>query len=675
MIYRSLTTQEITLLMQRACIASNWQRITVHKDFLPESLYNVHFSGDIQIGCMNNIHILPGGIECPSGIRNTKLHNVSIGDNCYIDQIPNGISNYTIGNNVRIISTNKLIVDKSTSFGNGQTVAVLDETGGREITIHNALSAQLAYIQTLYRHRPILTKQLSILSEQYAQQHNSSKGSIGDHVHLISCGSLCNVNIGSHAHLEGVARLTNCSINSNADDPIHIGHGVIADDCILSSGCHIDEGSMLTRCFVGQACHLRQSYSAVDSLFFANCHGGNGEACAIFAGPYTVTHHKATLLIAGMFSFMNAGSGSNQSNHMYKLGPVHQGIMERGAKAASDSYVLWPARIGAFSLVMGRHVNHPDTTDFPFSYLIEYKQQTLLVPGINLKTVGTMRDAAKWPKRDKRKDKYLLDQINFDLLSPYTIQKIWNGRQRLQQLIVAEGASCEVYSINNTQIHNSALKKGIQYYELALNQFLGHALIDRLKHQDLTSAEKIHATLHPQTNVGQGEWVDIAGLIAPKSELKFLLQQIEEGTIKQIEDINAAFAEIHKQYHTLCWRWAYDKLEEYYQISLSTVTSEQLIHIVRQWESAELQIKQMVCEDAKKEFSQESMTGFGADGLELDKRLDFEQVRGHFEDNEFVQNIIKQMQEVQVVAEQLIHILKKSTNELSTTKNDKESLL
>ena len=45
-----------------------------------------------------------------------------------------------------------------------------------------------------------------------------------------------------------------------------------------------------------------------------------------------MTHHKSTLLIAGMFSFMNAGSGSNQSNHMYKLGPIHQGAMERGAK-------------------------------------------------------------------------------------------------------------------------------------------------------------------------------------------------------------------------------------------------------------------------------------------------------------------------------------------------------
>lgn len=101
-----------------------------------------------------------------------------------------------------------------------------------------------------------------------------------------------------------------------------------------------------------------------------------------FAGPFTVTHHKSTLLIAGMFSFMNAGSGSNQSNHMYKLGPIHQGALERGAKTTSDSYILWPARIGAFSLVMGRHVNHPDTSDLPFSYLIEDKIRLIWFRGL-----------------------------------------------------------------------------------------------------------------------------------------------------------------------------------------------------------------------------------------------------------------------------------------------------
>ena len=87
---------------------------------------------------------------------------------------------------------------------------------------------------------------------------------------------------------------------------------MIADDFIVCSGSHVADNTSLERCFVGQSCHLGHGYSASDSLFFSNCQEENGEACAIFAGPFTVTHHKSTLLIAGMFSFMNAGSGSNQ---------------------------------------------------------------------------------------------------------------------------------------------------------------------------------------------------------------------------------------------------------------------------------------------------------------------------------------------------------------------------
>ena len=126
-----------------------------------------------------------------------------------------------------------------------------------------------------------------------------------------------------------------------------------------------------------------------------------------------MTHHKSTLLIAGMFSFMNAGSGSNQSNHMYKLGPIHQGTMERGAKTTSDSYGLVLPTCRGFFLVMGRHVNHADTCNLPFSYLIEQRNTTYFGSGCQFEEViGTIRDAQKWPRRDKRQDPNRLDYIN-----------------------------------------------------------------------------------------------------------------------------------------------------------------------------------------------------------------------------------------------------------------------
>ena len=253
-----------------------------------------------------------------------------------------------------------------------------------------------------------------------------------------------------------------------------------------------------------------------DSLFFSNCQGFHGEATSIFAGPYTVSHHKSSLLIAGMFSFLNAGSGSNQSNHMYKLGPIHQGMAERGSKTTSDSYILWPARIGAFTLVMGRHTKHSDTSELPFSYLIENATESYLVPGVNLRSVGTVRDAQKWPKRDNRKDLVKIDHINFNLLSPYTIQKMYRAVDLLRGIQQMAGANNEVYSYQNCRIKNSSLVRGVELYEMAITKFLGNSLISRIMKSEFSTIEQLREALIPGSDFGDGNWVDISGMIAPK---------------------------------------------------------------------------------------------------------------------------------------------------------------
>ena len=426
--YRLLTKEEIARLEAQHCIASDWTGVEVADDFHTDYIHHTRFSGKVRLGVFEKEFTLAGGIKKHSGLYYATLHNVTVGDNCYIENVKNYIANYEIGHDTFIENVDIILVDCHSRFGNGVEVSVLNETGGREVIIHDRLSAHQAYIMALYRHRPVLIDKMRKIIESYADAHASDTGTIGSHVMIVNAGYIKNVRIGDYCQIEGTGRLKNGSINSNEHAPVHIGYGVICDDFIISSGSHVEDGTMLTRCFVGQACHLGHTYSASDSLFFSNCQEENGEACAIFAGPFTVTHHKSTLLIAGMFSFMNAGSGSNQSNHMYKLGPIHQGALERGAKTTSDSYILWPARIGAFSLVMGRHVTHPDTSNLPFSYLIEEKNTTYLVPGVNLRSVGTIRDAQKWPKRDQRKDPNRLDQINYNLLSPvHHSEDGWQG--------------------------------------------------------------------------------------------------------------------------------------------------------------------------------------------------------------------------------------------------------
>ena len=654
--YRKLSEAEIKALQSQMCTAADWTEIEVAEGFSAEYIHHARFSGSVRLGVFEKEFALAGGMVKHSGLYHVTLHNVTVGDNCCIENVKNYIANYQIGENTFIENVDIILTDCHSSFGNGVEVSVLSETGGREVVIYDRLSAQTAYVMALYRHRPGMVANLREAIGRYVEGISSSVGTIGKNVTIADAGYIKNVRIGDCAKIEGASRLKNGSINSSAAAPVHVGVNVIGDDFIISSGASVEDGVTFSRCFIGQACRLGHSYSATDSLFFGNCQGENGEACAIFAGPFTVTHHKSTLLIAGMFSFMNAGSGSNQSNHMYKLGPIHQGIMERGAKTASDSYILWPSKVGAFSLVMGRHVSHQDTSDFPFSYLIEQQNTTYIMPGANLKSVGTIRDAKKWPLRDGRAVQDRLDQINYNLLSPYVIQKMLNGVSILKQLQAVSGEQSESYTYQSGKIKRSSLLKGLKYYGMAIDKFLGNSLISRIMKSEFSDMESLREALVPDAVYGDGRWVDIAGMIAPKKAVSAVLDEIQDGVLADVDQINARFADMHAHYYDYEWRWAYKVIEDYYGVRLRDITLEELCELIGIWKKSVVALDELVYEDARKEFSLSAMTSFGADGDEAVRKEDFMQVRGSlFESNPFVMSVKEHIRVKSDLAEEVLH--------------------
>ena len=611
--FRRLTPNEIESLKGQMCSAADWSTIEVAQDFSPEHVRYARFSGNIRLGSFRKEFSLAGGMCKHSGIYYATLHNVTVGDDCCIENVKNYIANYTIGSGTFIENVDIILADGVSTFGNGVEVSVLNETGGCEVMIFDRLSAQLAYIMAFYRHRPSLLSKLRRMIDRYVDSVKSSVGTIGKDVVIADAGYIKNVRVGDCCKIEGAARLKNGSINSNSQAPVHIGVGVIGDDFIISSGSSVEDGVTFSRCFIGQACKLGHNYSASDSLFFSNCHGENGEACAVFAGPFTVTHHKSTLLIAGMFSFMNAGSGSNQSNHLYKLGPIHHGVMERGSKTASDSYILWPAKVGAFSLVMGRHVCHQDTTDLPFSYLIEQQSTSYIMPGANLKSVGTIRDAKKWPSRDKRKGPDKLDCINFNLLSPYTVRKMLNAVNILKELRRVSGDTSDYYAYQSGRIKSSSLANGLKYYGYAIDKFFGNSLITRIMNAEFSTLDELRDAFVPRSEYGDGEWMDLAGMIAPCKAVDDILADVESGKTADLDVFNRRIAALHDEYYHYEWRWACKAMEEYYGLKLAESSASELSKLIYRWRESVVTLDRLLYEDARKEFSLSGMPDFESD--------------------------------------------------------------
>jgi hypothetical protein len=282
------------------------------------------------------------------------------------------------------------------------------------------------------------------------------------------------------------------------------------------------------------------------------------------------------------------------------------------------------------------------------------------VPGVNLKSIGTIRDSQKWPKRDIRNDSNLLDLINFNLLSPYTIQKMINGRDKLIAIRKSSGEFANEYSYEKMKIEKKSLDRGILLYEMAIWKFLGNSLITRLQGREYENNSEIAVDLRKDSSLGTGKWVDLAGLLCPFEALDKLMNSIETGETTTLEEVNSAMAKLHKNYYNYEWTWVLDVLEQFYGKRPDEFTAEDVIVVVEKWKECVLGIDRYLYEDAKKEFSLTTMTGFGVDGQTGAKELDFAQVRGEFEENQTVKAIKVHMKTKEDLGNELIERMKKT---------------
>jgi benzoyl-CoA reductase/2-hydroxyglutaryl-CoA dehydratase subunit BcrC/BadD/HgdB len=179
-----------------------------------------------------------------------------------------------------------------------------------------------------------------------------------------------------------------------------------------------------------------------------------------------------------------------------------------------------------------------------------------------------------------------------------------------------------------------------------------------LREKEFKNIDEVRAQLKPQTHKGSGEWVDLSGLIAPKNATEELLNSIEQNTLT-LDEIQKSLNNIHKEYYNYEWTWAKEKLEERWGKSINEVTYEDIISMVETWKESVVKLDKLIYDDAKKEFNLNSKTGFGVDGDEARKDQDFESVRGSFENNPFVLEVLNHIKKKTDLGNELIERLKK----------------
>ena len=232
--YRLTSVAEREALLLRGCYAEEWDRVWVSEDFNPLQLRNVRFEGSVSIG------------------SNTRISDSTI-------------SNYHIGRNCIIDDVLRMECRWDSSFGEGVSVAAVNENGGRSALIYRTLTAQVAYLMTMMRNRPKMVDRLKALVEARAKEHMSNMGRVGDNSTVLGARFIRETIIEDDCRVEGVSHLENGTIGNRS----YVGIDVRAHNFIIDNDAHVSGASSLERAFVGEKSVVDNGFTAIDTLMFA----------------------------------------------------------------------------------------------------------------------------------------------------------------------------------------------------------------------------------------------------------------------------------------------------------------------------------------------------------------------------------------------------------------------
>ena len=237
--YRQLTEEEINILEDNSCWAEDWTSVLVDEDFKPNFFHRVMFYGDIRLGATEKNVEITNGFFKHCGINNSTLRNVTVGDNCLIENISNYINNYKIGDDCYISNVCTLETTEGATYGKGNLISVLNEVGEGNVMLFDNLNSQFAAFMVKNSGDKEMKTQLRHIISREVKEDMPDCGVIGDRVKIINTKEITNAIIEDECEVNGASRLSDCTLLSTNNGNVYVGTGVIIENSIISEGSRI----------------------------------------------------------------------------------------------------------------------------------------------------------------------------------------------------------------------------------------------------------------------------------------------------------------------------------------------------------------------------------------------------------------------------------------------------
>ena len=649
--YRKLSGSEIEILIRNGNTSDDWGNIFVSKAFDPALVKNSKFHGLVRIGKLEPYYLEFHNLRMPVGIYNSNIISCDFGHNVCIDNA-NYLSHYIIGNEVMIANVNELATTDYSKFGNGilkdgETestrvwMEVRNENGGRRVIPFDGMLAGDAYLWSNNPEDELLQQRLIEITAKEFDNRRGYYGTIGDRCVLKDCDIIKDVIIGTDAYLKGSNKLKNLTINSDEERTTQIGEGCEMVNGIIGYGCRIFYGVKAVRFVMAAHSQLKYGARLINSYLGNNSTISCCEVLNTLIFPGHEQHHNNSFLCASLvMGQSNIAAGATIGSNHNSRGADGEIIAGRGFWPGLCVSLKHNSRFASFTIL--------SKGDFPFEMNISLpfclvsndiaNDKLVLMPAywFMYNMYALARNSWKFEDRDKRTER--IQTLEFDYLAPDTINEMFAAIELLSKLNIDENGNAEIKGVENSSRKTEVVKvlRSVELFKELITYYGVIQLIDYIQNNNFSSFEEMKKTI--PTKLSRLEWKNIGGQLIPTADEEKLRKNIK------INKINS-WGEVHEFYRNEGIAYKKNKLTHAYTslLEIENITAKQFnAQYFKRLLEKSIETKTWMAKGIYESRAKDYNNPFRK--MIYENQEEMNAVIGKIEDNQFIQNQLKELE-------------------------------
>lgn len=658
--YRALTTSEIDTLVHNRNTSDNWNNILVDAVFNAQFVRNCKFYGLVRIGKMEAIYHEFHNLRMPVGLYNSTIISCDIGNNVSIDNV-NYLSHYIIGNDVMIANVNEIATTNLAKFGNGIIkkgenenmrvwVEVCNENGGRKILPYDGMLPGDAYLWSKYRDDDLLMEKFRLFTEKKFDKQQGYYGRIGERTVIKNCSIIKDTWIGTDAYLKGANKLKNLTINSDPERRSQIGEGCELVNGIIGYGCRIFYGVKAVRFVMSSHSQLKYGARLINSFLGNNSTISCCEVLNSLIFPSHEQHHNNSFLCASIIMGQsNIAAGATIGSNHNSRSPDGEIVAGRGFWPGLCVSLKHNSKFASFTILAKGDYPSELNIPIPFCLVINDVSANRLVvmPGywFMYNMYALARNSWKYVNRDRRTKK--IQTLEYDYLAPDTINEMFFSIELLSSAKINDDDSAILQGWENSsrECRIVKVKKSLLLFTQLI---IFYGVIDLIKHfkkGKYPGFPEFKKSL--SAKVERSRWINTGGQLIMEDEVKIFRQHVKNGKISSWDDVHNFYRQQGETYNANRLSHAYTSLLEIKQITPRQFTPKLFTEFMKEAISIKAQMTKGIYDSREKDYSNPFRK------MVYDNKKEMDSVIGKFEENNFIQQQLKELDELKKLVRSL----------------------